>query len=355
MNNTGKRNTTTTGEAGAAKEIFRIRSYHDGDEHAINAMFNEVFSQNRDMSHWYWKYRDNPHGSYAISIAAGRDGTLVAHFAAFPLKLLYYGARGHEPAEFTIYHAGDKMTRRRFRQVGFGKSSLLAKTFMHFKDTYGPDALFTYGFMAHHSLRFGLLILNYTMIEPVPFRTLAWKTAPGSKTISVRKFIKGIAVEAVSDIDETWTELFFRTAPHYGALVRRDAQYLKWRYLQRPDRTYFIVAVRRRSRLAGWSVFYREGDIIIWGDALFEKGDLDCARSALSYVMSHPFSRGAGVIACWFPSRPAWWDSVLKRLGFITGPEPQGLHFCIGIYTDKNAPEMVKEHFYYTMGDSDLF
>lgn len=333
---------------------FLIRSYRDGDEVPINEMFNEVFHQKRDLSHWYWKYRDNPYGSYAVSIAAGKDETLAAHFAAFPLKLDFFDAV-HGPAEFTIYHAGDKMTRSRFRQVGFGKSSLLARTFWHFTETYAPEALFTYGFMAQHSLRFGLLILKYTMIEPAPYRSIKWKAATGGRAISIRRFIRGITVETVSDIDEAWTEFFSRMGPHYGALVRRDAPYLKWRYLQRPDRAYFIIAVRKRSRLAGWAVFYREGTRIIWGDALFEKGDHDCVGSALSYVMSHPFSKGADIIECWFPPRPAWWEATLTRLGFVSTPEPRGLHFCVGCYTDPTAPEIAKGHFYYAMGDSDLF
>jgi hypothetical protein len=220
---------------------FIIRSYQQGDEIKINEMFNEVFHQKRLLDHWYWKYRDNPIGSFAISVATGRDGTLAAHFAAYPLKLLLKGTEMREQTECTIYHAGDMMSRKQYRPVGFGKSSLLAKTFMHFKETYSADALFTYGFLADHSLRFGLLLLNYTMIEPVPFRTLLRKHLPTRQHPFVEKFIKGITVETVSDIDVRWTEFFVRAAPHYGSLVKRDAHYLNWRYLDRPDRAYFIV------------------------------------------------------------------------------------------------------------------
>jgi hypothetical protein len=71
--------------------------------------------------------------------------------------------------------------------------------------------------------------------------------------------------------------------------------------------------------------------------------------------MSDAFSQGAEKIECWFPPRPTWWESVLNRLGFMNESEPQGLHFCIGNYSDQNVPEMVHGNFYYTMGDSDLF
>jgi len=354
MNNTGKRNTAAA--EGDTQETFLVRSYRQGDDHPINEMFNEVFSQNRDMSHWYWKYRDNPYGSFCISVATGKDGVLASHFAAYPLKLCFFGEEERSNCvEYTIYHAGDKMTRRRYRRVGFGKSALLTRTFMHFRETYASAALFTYGFMTHHSLRFGLLLLGYTVIEEVPYRTLPFEKLPRRRNRFSEKFIRGITVEVVSDIDDSWTDFFSRTGKEYSALVRRDAPYLQWRYLKRPDRKYLVVVTRRRSSISGWSVFYREANKIIWGDALFQKGDMDSVRSALSFVRSLPFSEGADLMEGWFPPRPRWWDSALKDLGFTTGTEPNRLHFCIGNYTDQNAPERVRNNFYYTMGDSDLF
>jgi hypothetical protein len=335
---------------------FIIRSYRDGDEIKINEMFNEVFYEKRDLRHWYWKYRDNPTGLPIISLAFSPDSILAAQFAAYPLKLWHYPAKKGGLSEYTIYHAGDKMTRRRFRSIGFGKEALLTRTYMHFAETVTQaDTIFKYGFMTHHSLRFGLLLLNYTMIEPVPYRILTWKNVPGRKNPFIERFVKGVTVEAVSDIDETWTDFFIRNAPHYNSLVKKDALYLRWRYLQRPDRKYLLIAVRKRSQLAGWSVFYREGNKIIWGDALFKKGDIDCVNAVLSYVRFHPVSEGVSEIEGWFSPRPEWWDSILKCLGFKTEIEPNALYFCIGNYANGHVPEMVKRHFYYTKGDSDLF
>jgi hypothetical protein len=347
----------TSGQTAAdSGEAFVIRPYRKGDEKAIIEMFNEVFNQNRDLSHWYWKYRDNPYGSFCVSVATGRNGILASHFAAYPLKIRFFGdGERTGPAEYTIYHAGDKMTRRQFRHVGFGKSALLARTFMHFRETFASSAFFTYGFMTHHSLRFGLLLLGYTVIEEVPYRTVPLEKLPDRRSRLAERYLRGITVEIVSDVDDSWTDFFSRTGEHYSALVRRDAPYLMWRYLSRPDRRYLVVATRRKSRLSGWSVFYRDANRIMWGDALYEKGDTDSVRATLSFVKSHPFSDGAESVEGWFPPRPAWWDSELKRLGFLIAPEPNRLRFCIGNYEDREAPELVRKHFYYTIGDSDLF
>lgn len=330
---------------------FKIRAYCKGDEYAINDMFNEVFHQNRDINSWYWKYRDNPCGSYLISLATAGDGTLAAHYGGYPAKLCYYTSACSTPNEFTTCHLGDKMTRKQFRAVGFGKSSLLAKTFMHFKETYAKDIPFGYGFGTHHSLRFGLMFLNYADIELVTYRRLSLMGMSEGDAILEHD----IAIDEVSAVDETWTDLFNNTAANYGFLIKRDATYIKWRYLQRPDRKYLVLSVRNRLKLVGWSIFYREADKLIWGDALFYPDCEGYVKYMLSHLKKHPISTGANFIEGWFPPRPVWWDIILNDIGFSIEAEPNNLHLTGPVFNDPDAPETLKKYFYYTLGDSDLF
>jgi hypothetical protein len=335
---------------------FIIRGYHHGDEHKILEMFNEVFHQNRELSHWYWKYRDNPYGSYFISIAETPERILAAHYAGYPVKLYFCLSDNRRPTESLSYQLGDKMTRKNFRAAGFGKSAVLAKTFNHFKETYASEKVpFAYGFLTYHSLQFGLLFLDYIKIEPVPYRKANMDLLNNVKNKRFKKIISQIKVEEVSVVDETWSEFFNNVAPHYKYLVKREASYLRWRYLQRPDRKYLIFATKKKSKIAGWSVFYKEGEKIIWGDALFKPEDLDCVIYILKTVQQHPIAEGADFIECWFPPRPDWWDSFLQNLGFEIQAEPNNIHFTITFVTDNGRTNILRNYFYYTMGDSDLF
>lgn len=334
---------------------FIIRPYQSGDEYAINNMFNEVFNQNRELSAWYWKYRDNPHGSYFISLASTEDGALAAHYAGYPVKLYRCTSVNGTAVEIRTFQLGDKMTRKRFRSAGFGKNALLAKTFMHFKKTYARNVPFGYGFGAHHSLRFGLMFLGYADIEPVPYRRVDLNRISKLKVNPAKSFLMKTEIEEMPLINSRWTEFFLSAAHYYKYLVVRDAAYLKWRYLQRPDRKYLIISVKRGAKLAGWSVFYRVANKIIWGDALFKHGDSDCIKSALKYLQRHSISNGADFIECWFPKRPEWWDSILQSMGFEIEAEPNNLHFTGPVFADSNAPELLRKDFYYTIGDSDLF
>ncbi len=333
---------------------FIIRRFNNGDEYAINAMFNEVFNQNRDISHWYWKYRDNPCGSHFISLALDKNGTLAAHYGGYPLKLHNYPP-GANPSETTIFHLGDKMTRKQFRAMGFGASSLLARTFMHFKETFARDIPFGYGFGTHHSLRFGLLFLGYAEIENITYRRVSPQKLNIRKTSRLRKLFSDVKINEVDEMDYSWTDFFYRAAPYYGCLIKRDEAYLNWRYLKRPDRKYLIVSARNRSGLAGWTVFYREANKVVWGDAMFMQTDTDYLNSIFSYVQRHPIMEGADFIECWFSERPHWWDAGLKKIGFMAEAEPNDLRLTGPVFNDLRAPEILKSNFYYTMGDSDLF
>lgn len=334
---------------------YIFRSYEQGDEDRLIDMFNEVFRENRQLPYWIWKYRDNPQGSCCISLAVSPEGVLASQYAGYPVCLRFYppGGKGYE--ETTTFQIGDKMTRKAFRSVGFGKTSLLAKTFEHFKNTHARNAPFAYGFATHHSLRIGLLFLGYADIEPVHYRH-----APvGAIKISARKRVAAavsrIRVEETTSVDEEWTALFERCAPRYRYLIRRDAAYLRWRYLRRPDRRYLILVLRRAGRLAGWSVFFREGRSMIWGDALFEPRSAAFVMPLLGHAVHHPLAEGIDAIECWFPPRPSWWDRTIGDIGFISEREPRDLHLTGPIFSDHQAPERLKTHLYYTMGDSDLF
>lgn len=340
----------------AARGHFIIRNYLPGDESGINDMFNEVFSQKRDLSHWYWKYRDNPYGSHFISLAVSHNGVFAAHYGGYPVRISSLIHPGMGPEEIMTFHLGDKMTRKQYRGEGFGKSSLLARTFEHFRDTFATNSIpFGYGFGTHHSLKFGMMFLNYSDTEPVVYRRLFQEGMRDLKPSRLRNGLLGLRAETVSDIDRSWTEFFNSVAPGYRYLVTRDEEYLRWRYLRRPDRKYVIVALRRGTDLAGWSVFFRESNKIIWGDAMFREGDIEGVRSLLCYVKSLPLAGGADFIESWFPGKPEWWDVILEKIGFTREDEPLGLRLTGPVFNDPQAPEILREHFYYTLGDSDLF
>ena len=113
-----------------------------------------------------------------------------------------------------------------------------------------------------------------------------------------------------------------------------------------------MVAIRKWRRLVGWSVFGVRGSRLVWGDALFDPKYSDAVEVLLRHVVpSYPVERVEG----WFPERPAWFDDVLRSLGFEQRADPQDLSVGCAPFELADTPSRIAERLYYTFGDSDLF
>jgi hypothetical protein len=119
-----------------------------------------------------------------------------------------------------------------------------------------------------------------------------------------------LRLELVSQFGDEFDRFFARVAPAYGFLVRRDAQYLRWRYRECPDPGAFVVAIRKWGRLTGWSVFRVRGTTLAWGDALFDPDDAGAVEILIRHVApSYP----VGQVEAWFPARPRWFAEALQN------------------------------------------
>jgi len=329
----------------ARRDPFVVRPFREGDEEAILELFAASFHVERSLDHWCWKYRDNPWGALKISLAFAAGGELAAHYSGYPVPFW------HEGKIHLGLQMGDTMTGAEFRNVGRGAHSLLGRTVRHFFAIHrnGPFGFF-FGFNTGPIQRFCRWFIGGSRAELVRYRVRRldpqsppeWRSAAGYR------------IRRVEKVDSAWDRFFRRVAPHYRFLVRRDAQYVAWRYLQCPDRHHVVVAASRRGRLVGWSVFRRREDRLVWGDALFDPRHARATEPILAAAVGSPELAGASSIEAWFPDRPEWWDRELSGLGFETRPEPNKLGLMVLPDTEEQTPARLG-YLYYTMGDGDLF
>ena len=326
----------------ARRDPFVVRSYRVGDEAAIQSLFRTSFHLDRGLDHWRWKYADNPWGGPKISLAAASHGQLVAHYGGYPLPIW------RDRRTFLAFQIGDTMTDPEVRDAGRGKASLLARTVRHFFSVHrdGTFGIF-YGFNTGPIQRFCRWFIGGSQDRPVRYLVRDLEPAPAWKS-------KGYRIERVEAVGPAWDRLFRRVASSYRFLVRRDARYLDWRYLKRPDARYVILAARRFGRLVGWSVFLRRDDHLAWGDALFDPRHGQAAEPILAAALAEPDLAGARRIDAWFSGGPPSWDEQLVKLGFVARPEPQGLGMIALADTEPEAFDRLSE-MYTTMGDGDLF
>lgn len=330
-----------------------LRHYRPVDETHILSMFREIFNNERSMAHWYWKFRDNPFGAYKIAQAVDEDGALAGHYSGYPVPFF---ATARQGASFLSLQIGDIMTRPGFRNVGLGKTSVLGRITDYFHQEFCVGRIpFMYGFVAGKHRRFGQRFLGYQYMSSVPFFVLDLKRKVVPQRSWLKRLSSGVKIEEFRDILSPDLDSFFlRAAKDYGLLVKRSTDYLRWRYGNCPDGGYRLFAVRRFGKLAGWGVFKKKGNALVWGDALFLKTRAGLAREMVFEAIrtcEGPIER----IESWFSLKPRWWSHVLREMGFERKKEPSGLVAGVTIFDRCMTLDFVGEHLYYTMGDSDLF
>lgn len=329
----------------ARRDGYVVRAYQPGDEDDILQLFAPAFHAARSADHWRWKFLRNPYGSLRITIARSPEGELAGHYAGYPVKFLHH--QGRRSQELSCLQIGDTMTAPSFRGVGRGPTSILGRCVRHFYAAWCEQRVaFNYGFNTGNIQRFSLRFVGAHRLEAVGY----WRRDSDSMPRATGRY----RVAAVEQIDESWSRFCQRVARHYGLLVSRDADYLRWRYLECPDEPRFVMlAVYRWRRLVGWSVFRRRGEQLVWCDALFHPRHVEATADLLRAGLEHPELAGTREVIAWFPPRPDWWHEQVTRMGFTADTEPNDLGVMYVPHARPDSGQLLTQ-LYYTLGDSDL-
>jgi hypothetical protein len=297
-------------------ERFTVRAFRAGDEPQILDLFNRCFPHApRSLEHFRWKYQRNPYGNERISLAFDGDGRLVGHYAGYPLKLT---------SGETVHHIGDTMTDPSVRHIGRGPSSILGQIVQHFYTTFCEGKVaFNFGFNTANIQTLSTRFFRATRVAPVDYRV--WPHPP--RIARWQRWARGYQIEIVREPSDDFD------AFEPGFRIRRDARYLRWRYLDCPDVPYLFLALRRWRRLAGWAVLRMLGARLLWVDGLGET-DILLRQAAEERA-----------IECWGGAN----DHFEPR------PEPQDLGVMCVPFAMPDAPARMAAGFRYAMGDSDLF
>lgn len=331
-----------------------IRAYAEGDEKDILPIFNKVFSTDRSMAHWLWKYRDNPYDRTRIALAVDREENIAAHYGGYPVRFF---SRWPGFESFLACQAGDTFTSPEFRNIGLGPTSILSRTTFYYFDRFLQDNFaFAYGFNTGNIRKFGERYLGYIYGEEVPYLVLYRSESKASTWCFMkRKIFQGIRIHRIFEPGKELDDFFHRVKNQYDLLACRDSEYLKWRYFDAPDNDYYFFTSHVRSGMAGWAVFKKQKDTLILGDCLFDRKYTDIPPALFEHVFScFPDSRR---VTTWCSPYPKWWMNCLLDCGFVREEEPNGLAPCYKVFISGFPVRsfQIGQFLYYTMGDSDLF
>jgi Acetyltransferase (GNAT) domain len=336
-----------------------IRTYRAGDEVGILALFNEVFGENnptftpRTLAHWNWQFRDNPLGHHTY-VAEEAGGRIVGAYTAIPGRWLLDGA------EFIGSQAVDTCVAKEYRNTLKREGVFLTLARDWFARYGQPDAdRIVYGFPNPIAYRIGTKQLDYRPVHtPVVSLVRDFDTpwvdylgGMGADSMEVRE-LSAVPPEA----DALFAAMATSPSP-LRLVARRDRAYLKWRFLECPTYRYRLLGAfaKGRGELRGLLFFRTEwfdkplAPLVDW----VVRGDDQAAIAALTQSAARVVaSTGKSRLETWAPPWSSHWKT-LSTIGFA--PDPSRFNLCIRVFGPPFDEGWAKEHWFYSMGDSDVY
>ncbi len=327
-----------------------IREYRAGDEVQIVDTFNRAFAQvdpnfvPRTLERWKWQYLDNPSG-WRIMLAFAPDDSLISQYAGVGQRVWLEG----RPANFS--QAVDSMTDPAYRR-GLKKPGFFVLTgYPYFR--YGgppPDKdTVCWGAPVPSAWRIGKTYLGYRLIR----NQLKLAVDPSALKSSAAG---AVDVEEVASFPEDVGQLSAALAEVHGAVAVRDKAQMDWRFVRHPEEDYSIAMVRRSGRLLGYAVFKQadfdreEGPGLV-ADWCVAPGEEGAEQALVAWVRECALDRGADRLVALFPDTCPQWISFQRR-GFRA--EPTRYFLVCHCFSRRYRPRWLYDHWYYTLGDTDL-
>jgi hypothetical protein len=332
-----------------------VDRYRPADRPALDGLYRRVLGDERAEAlhqRWDWTYLRNPNlpdGTPLIWLA--RDGgTIVGQYATMPVRLWVDGS------EIGAAWGTDVMVAPEGQRQGLGQRLFTAWD-------EGVGASIGLGLTdASHGL---FQKLRWPDLGRVP-RLVKRFVAEGSegKLAALRRRWReasarirpiGGEVRRVTRFDEGATELWDSVAARFAFAVRRDATYLNWKFVQRPEPRYSIATLQRGSRTAGWVVYRHvdepQGRVTLLVDFLCDPADGGALRALLRWVDREALAQGSTLVRV-FATFGAY-HRTLRDAGYRDGSA--GMRLVAKINAVPVAPSFYAstERWHVTLGDSD--
>jgi hypothetical protein len=355
------------------KGKWSLRDYEDGDEEQINPLLNQVYKINRDLPYWKWEFKGNPRGFNMVLAVDGER--IIGHLAS--LKRMIKMGDSEELASMEVEGVTHPEYQRQGIFVALGKRIL--------SDLKKENVSMAYGFPnenalpGHRKLNCVELFKLHIMIRPVNFKRISNKIASnrilgGLYSIGGRlafklfyrprisQIDKDIKIRIVNDFDRRFDEFWEKIKTQHDIILKRNSDYLHWRYKQCPTKQYKIFVAEKDGDIHAWAVVrtlekfgLKNGAIV---DILALPDCEDIVGNLLSNIEKHFVKERVDLMACSIP-RSSIYYKILRKSGYMDCPRrlnPKEEPFIIYPLSNDVDVERLKKasNWFITWGDTDV-
>ncbi|MEZ5977103.1 MAG: GNAT family N-acetyltransferase [Planctomycetota bacterium] len=350
---------------------YETRACSSADREEQARLFNACFKKGANAKELAWRYDDGPHGASLSFVTRDREGRAVSGYACNPRVVRTFGEHAALVGE-----TGDVMTHPDAR--GKGLFSELDRACMRAAGEAGWAAVFGLPNRRSAPIFTGKLGWHQVgTIRPHTFlfdggararrlRSREGRLAGFSAPFAARSCARrrgaleraggGFDTREVERFPAEVAELDAALSKRFAFMVRRDADYLDWRFARNPSGLHRALVARRGAAFAGYVVVQlpREGeDVGFLVDVLAED---PAAHAALLSAGLERLEREGAVAAQATAIDGSWWQDRLREAGFLD-PKPENHLVVISYLHDVDHPVarvmLDAAQWYLTDGDRD--
>ena len=323
---------------------MKIRPYNPGDEKQILEMDWLLFPDpwnKRNIDNWRWKYSGNNPAGKAIIYVMEHEGKIIVHFAVVPYRLRVFGE------DVLGSHSIGSMVLPEYQ----GKGLIKFVADKQFEEVAKRGIAFSYGFPNILAYDLHKKLMGYS--DVVDISTM-------EKQVNSRGRITEKSVPAkfkffpIDRFDHSVDILWDRVRDDHRISVIRDAVFLNWRYLERPDQKYYAFGIYEDNTLAGYVILklYKDGEILKGHiiDILSLSGREDIALSLIEESENFFIENKTDIESAWVAGSGLYND-ILSAKGFKP-LRPRPLICRLNLDKEKYKPVLNGKNWYFTMGDT---
>lgn len=323
---------------------FLFRPYRDEDEQNVLDLWEAAFGSKMPVEVWRWKFHDNPFGRQMM-LCLTDEGLPIAMYAGIP----FFG--NCDGSEIKMTQLIDNMSHPEYRHATNGRKGLFIQTAEHFFSIYGGlhTSVFHYGFPGKKHFRLGNLFLHYSVVADGGAYLFADARKLKCSILPVLGSIN-LTTVAAEDFDKLWKAARF----YYPFSVKRNRQFIKWRFFEHPVHKYTIYTYKNwKGKMLAYAVLSFKDNTATIVD-VFALPRKTAIRALYQRIRKELLSAGISSIQVWLPKKH-FITNYFIQIGFEVKEEPLGI-IPGGRSFDKTLDiDFAVKNIYYTMGDGDLF
>ena len=169
---------------------------------------------------------------------------------------------------------------------------------------------------------------------------------------------KNIMVERVFEAGHEFNQLWEEVKEEYNWIQNRESDFLTWRYLNEPTKSFQVWAAKEEGRLVGYMITNvnrrpnkTKARIVDW---LVPRERVDVFKSLLQAVLVWFVQEKVDVADTWLVNREDQWMQVLKSHLFINGKRNKSFYLMLHDYLGQDMDLFRADNIFATIGDSDF-